>query len=613
MLAVMPLPLIYKSFERESAYQDYFLQCLAQHPSSPEKPWHLVLYADEVVPGNQIGNSNERKIWVVYFSWLEFGMQALCKEESWACVFAGRSSEIAKLSAGISQVYRAVIKQFFGADGHDAESAGLLLDASNGTQYRLYFKLAVFLQDGAAQSGTFCCKNDSGLKLCMLCMNLYSEKSGLANEDGTEELTCSLVQASDLVFASDDDIRSAVVRLAGHHGEHDFENRQKAAGFRHEPHGLMLDRALDRIVLPATQFCHDWMHAIFVNGCFNTLVYLLFETLMAVGLRNIWTNASEYLLLHTWPKRVATSTEKLASCLDKKRIRSSRKAKHFKCTASEGLSLYPVLALYIQLVIVPMGYCKDACDAFIAFADMVDLLQASNRRGRAVVNDLRTTISMFLEHCVSAGWRARLHPKFHWIIHLPIQLMRFGCLPTCWVHERKHRMVKRYAQDVRNTRMYERSVMGEVTCQYLADLQNGNAFDFQTGLVRPRVAPKQLRDICESCLDLTLDSCLTSSIARISEFESCARGDVVLIRSCGGDPVLAGRLHAHVACDGEQCSILQPFRFLASSSVTGTAEWDERQALTLVPTADVLGAVVHSTAQANVIRTLLPLHLRQLF
>ena len=59
-------------------------------------------------------------------------------------------------------------------------------------------------------------------------------------------------------------------------------------------------------------------------------------------------------------------------------------------------------------------------------------------------------------------------PKHHYSTHLGEQLRKFGMLASCFVHERKHKMVKRYANDMRNTRTnfdehsYEKSIMAEV-------------------------------------------------------------------------------------------------------------------------------------------------------
>ena len=107
----------------------------------------------------------------------------------------------------------------------------------------------------------------------------------------------------------------------------------------------------------------------------------------------------------------------------------------------------------------------------LAFAVVVDIRVASAMLGPACSNDLRLAIDLFLGHCVDAVWKNNLHSKFHWLIHLPDELIRFKRLLSCWVHERKHKMVKHYAQNIYNTRVYERSILSEVTSHHLANLR----------------------------------------------------------------------------------------------------------------------------------------------
>ena len=110
----------------------------------------------------------------------------------------------------------------------------------------------------------------------MLCRNLLSKASRLVDEDGDDVLTCSLIHESELDFASDSDVRGSVRRLAAKRlecGPGEFSKWSQAIGFTHQPHNLLLDRSLDDVVFPVSQFCHDWMHAVFVHGVWNSVAY----------------------------------------------------------------------------------------------------------------------------------------------------------------------------------------------------------------------------------------------------------------------------------------------------------------------------------------------------
>jgi hypothetical protein len=186
---------------------------LAATPCTPETPWRIALYSDEVVPGNQLSHDNKRKLWVIYWSFLEFGL-SLSQEDAWMIMLAKRSSEVSKVISGMSQVFGALIKLFFGAAVHDFSAGGALLHPPGGMPCRLFAIMGMILQDGGAHKSVWHCKGDAGTKFCMLCLNLYSRESDIVDEElGERLLTCTLVHEDELHFANNDDIRGAARRL----------------------------------------------------------------------------------------------------------------------------------------------------------------------------------------------------------------------------------------------------------------------------------------------------------------------------------------------------------------------------------------------------------------
>ena len=297
MLVINPIALIWKSFHEGGGITDHMTSCLAKKPSSPEDPWGLIVYADEVIPGNSLSFDNRRKLWAFYFSFCEFGALALQREASWFDILCHRSSEIAALDAGVSQAFGAVLKLFFGALPTDLSTSGVLLNHPDGRSFRLFVKLKMVLQDGGAHKSIWHMKGDAGSKMCMLCRNLMSVKSDLVASDGTKLLTCSLVFEKSLDFATSDDIFGSVKRLAALKGTMsaaDFQLHQQAFGYRHEPRGILLDEQLRPHLDPANQFVHVWMHCMVVNGVFGTLVYLALEALHNSNVP-IWPALCEYV------------------------------------------------------------------------------------------------------------------------------------------------------------------------------------------------------------------------------------------------------------------------------------------------------------------------------
>ena len=98
-------------------------------------PWRLVIYSDEVVPGNQLSVHNLRKLWAIYWSLLEFGVPTLSNEDAWFCTAAERSDHVKQVNGGMAQVFGALLKYFFaGTAGHTFQTSGILLNFYDGAQ-----------------------------------------------------------------------------------------------------------------------------------------------------------------------------------------------------------------------------------------------------------------------------------------------------------------------------------------------------------------------------------------------------------------------------------------------------------------------------------------------
>ena len=66
----------------------------------------------------------------------------------------------------------------------------------------------------------------------------------------------------------------------------------------------------------------------------------------------------------------------------------------------------------------------------------------------------------YAAHIIAYGYTLFV-PKFHYMLHIPLQLATFKFLITCFVHERKHNIAKRWAVPLcmGNMRNYERTVL----------------------------------------------------------------------------------------------------------------------------------------------------------
>ena len=202
-----------------------------------------------------------------------------------------------------------------------------------------------------------------------------------------------------------------------------------------------------------------------------------------------------------------------------------------------------------------------------------------------------------------------MHPKFHWLVHLPKHLEKFKLLPTCWVHERKHRMVKRYASDVYNTTSYDRTILSEVTAHHMSALDDKSTFDFSVGLLVSRQAPAKLRAflMAQCGLDaVPAQFCRTALAARNSECSICHKGDVVIIAPKSGAGFDVGMVWAHAELFGEALSLVSVWERVSVDRQLATAEYREVTNVEVMPLSDILAPVIFCRPRAGIARVLVP-------
>ena len=584
-------------------------ETLRNHPCSADEPWNVILYSDEVVPGNQLSFHNLRKCWVVYFSFLEFGPQILSHEDSWFCTAAERSDRVKTMVGGMGQVFREILKLFFTSESpvvHNFMTSGVKVNLFNGASVRIWARLKMVLQDGGAHKHVFMLKGDGGHKFCVACRNLFSETSGIVGEDDEEILTCNLHFAHEMDFASDADVRGTVQRLANvaTNRPAELKNREIACGFNHNKCNMLLEPSLDEVVLPVSVMAHDWMHTFVVHGVWNTIMFLLLSCLGASAHVQV---IGDFVKEWIFPKRLRINSDTLADAFSERRWKSSTKAKYFKCTASDAMSLYAIVAVFFHCVYLRAGEHVEECVAYLALCDVLDLL-VMVALGVVTADKLEQQIDAFLAACIKAGWRAYMHPKFHWCVHLARELRIFGILLTCWVHERKHKIVKQYTNNQRNTRKYEHSVLAEVTCQHFYNLSLKSTFDMSIGLREPtyKISPETKNHVLQWLqLDQSqVHDCVRSSRARVSKFEIVHVEDVAIWTD--GSSTRIGKIILLARINNVDFAILADWPVTSKDESQGTVETNVETSLRMCYVEDIITAVVYRYKTSNVAQIIVP-------
>ena len=582
ILYVNPLSLLAAAVEQGGSYTKLMLGALEEKGCSFEKPFHVLLYADEIVPGNALGHHVSRKVWCFYMSILEFGPLQLQKEQAWLTVMIQRTSIVNTLSAGVSQLYKILLRAIF-LNPECQVSNGLGLKMQDSLKH-IFLQFGGILQDGGAHKNTWSVKGDGGTKFCPLCLNLVSSRSNLVSQDGEAILTSDMHFSSNLVLASNSSIWKSIDTLAKKKNEltqHNFKLWEQAAGYNFEPQGLLFDKELREYVKPADHFLHDWMHCLLCNGIVATIMNLLLKDLEVAKL-DFYDMFQKYLQFWSLPKSMNASS--LGSLFTAKKKKANKDANTFKASAGEFLGLYPILTYFLQKVLLPSGTCPKQCMVFVELSNLLDLLQTIPL-GKITAKQVEASVDALFKALEVAGWVCFFHAKFHWLVHFAGHLSNLQCLPSCFTHERKHKTVKRFLQTVTNTATYEKSVLGEVVAQDLFDIRQEGVFASQFALQNKGAASKKFTTFLSQ--HMAFDICYTCATLLLHPTGKVSKTDFALYRD-SNDMLGCGEVWLHCEVDGKLWTLLSVWKLESYSSNTCSAIWAKTESTMLLDSQQIL-------------------------
>ena len=102
------------------------------------------------------------------------------------------------------------------------------------------------------------------------------------------------------------------------------------------------------------------------------------------------------------------------------------------------------------------------------------------KAGEVSAEELTAAIKKHLDLFKAAYGDGAVKPKHHFAAHLGPMLGRFPFLLSTFMHERKHRVVKKYTRDRRNLKSWDLGAVEEVTCHQLWELNRPLLETFNT-------------------------------------------------------------------------------------------------------------------------------------
>ena len=302
-------------------------------------PWRICLYFDEVGPGNQLKTHNRRKLWVVYYSVLEFGGYELSQEHSWMVLTCIRSDIVHKIKGGLSHLFLLCLKIF------ECLHAGITVHVGEHEHATavLCFRYGLLIADEQAIKFCLECKGASGKMCCFRCQTTIQAR--YAPTPLGRMVLHTEHDFTKLVLHSDRSVWQIVDHLAtqaGHGTKKAFSELEVRLGWNHEPNGVLLDQQMRAHFKPISHVSYDWMHVYLVARIFHKEISALLDLMSKHGIRQS--------TLHDWCSRfIWPHLHGGQGCSAKEVFRKKREGdSDFKRTSSEALGIYPVIRSFFD-------------------------------------------------------------------------------------------------------------------------------------------------------------------------------------------------------------------------------------------------------------------------
>ena len=500
-----------------------------------------------------------------------------------------------------------LLNVFFDPDSHDFSKSGVHLEMEDGTPLTIFADVAMFIADESALHAVYGCKGASGLKPCFACSNVYNHGStrGVVENDRSKQAvyhTCT--ELSKMKFTTRAIMEGIVRRLTAAAGTPDLGEVQTCLGWKYMPNGVMFNAVSRRRLCPTRVACYDWAHIIFVNGVFNIHAGILLHTLRALKVDiNI---ICQYVKSFHWPCNSMSG----ADVFSKDRIAKSLPEKRLKCTASEGMSVLPVLAQFCQHLSRHHANSgvRDNAYCFVQLALVAGMIFRSTR---CLLNrdELKTRVETYATAFRALYGEGPMVPTFHYLYHVAF----YEWVQSCLVHEGKHKSVKRFANQVYNTSIdWDCAVLREVTARHIASLISTAPIQFAAaaGLENGRKPSKTLYAAITHLIGaFPVDALRVAKTARVNKYEKVSVGDVVRVCSTS-TPVVIGQVAFHISVsdgdDIEHVTILHDFNVLSEE----VRCWKCRklEAHAIFQTSDIDCALAWAGTSGGVLTVLKPLH-----
>ena len=531
------------------------------------EPLTMILYMDELCPGNPYRPEKARKLQGVYWCIQEWPDWILARSAMWPVLGVLRSATVDKMPGGIGAFYAKLLSMCF-VDGHHTMEQGVQL-VCNEHAISVTFKYGGLLADEDCLKKVHGYNGAQGIKACMNCSNLMKVASRARVPAGCKHIsTPSLrgirfntnndiwVMADDLTNRVDAGVNTADV--------------VKSRGLKYEPHGLLWNLALRDVHRPIDHYLRDWMHILVSGGVANRQAVCLANALKA---HHIPTSIIQtYSLEVTLPSKYGKVSPDWTAP-------ARFEGNAFSSFASPMLTLVPIIGAFLVDYVRPRGIVAADIQCWLLLVDIIGLLSCGGTEAVKHMDLLTTLIGQ--HHRLYRRLYPVTMPKWHHMLHLPDQYRNMKKVIACFVTERKHRALKAAALYV--FRHIEHTSLTSLVSQQCEQIIEGHSLFQREFLAHP--SPVDIEGLG-----------LSRSVGAVLQCGGLHAGDIIYV---------AGRKLARITCFLQTKAGVIIVQCTACEFVAGSTYRDSDSVI-FVQSDTIIDAVAYRSLDDGKFRALLP-------
>ena len=428
---------------RSGSFKEKLLELWRSKPCTKSNPYNLLIYGDELVPGNVLHLDTTRKLFGCQCCIKDFGPQHIHANYNWIPLFCIRHNVASWIPGGMSYVLRMYLRHMMLVEKINDRGVVVPLDTEAAKHVVLYFKVSNLICDGDALRMLTNWKGAKAKLPCFRCLNVL----GVTDEEEVPEgfLTLRSRDTSSFAAATNADWWEKADTLSLQQpllNKREFAKLEVASGLNFNEKGILWDKELRRHFPPMDVCTYDFMHTMLSDGVAHDEIALILERLKSLG--DDWSPIHA-IMRADWRH----SRKNMRSTFSPKREALFHKTGVFHADASEMLAILPVFGHYLETVAkVKHGDAlQDAIHSFHALACCVALCKEGKEGTQGGL------MEAMLKHGAAksiAYPRSRCRAKDHWRLHIGDQMARDGFVIDCFAGERVNRHFKKCAAEVPN-------------------------------------------------------------------------------------------------------------------------------------------------------------------